>query len=236
MFVNLDEKCATWELVGKTVAADKAKNVFQLGTKKNLYNRYGTLIAQMHLIGFNEDENMAGARLRTTWMAKYSTISGVMNSSTVDSPRGSTIGGWETSEARAFLNGYLFSQLPEYLQKMIKPAVKLSDHGYTGVGLLNNMLCRTVDKIWLPSIAELGYSKWSDDQGVVSGQGKHYSGLATIDDCIVNHIPGGSGKIAWLRSSYKGSETNFFSIGTSGVPFNESHASEGYIYPFCFCI
>lgn len=74
-------------------------------------------------------------------------------------------GGWELSDLRTWLNSVLLSALPTDLQQAIKPVIKISDRGFYA-----QELNRTIDKIWVPSDAELNY----ENNGVVAGQGTLY--------------------------------------------------------------
>ena len=73
---------------------------------------------------------------------------------------------WSISDIRTWCNGDFYNSLPEDLQSSISEVVKVSDTGYIGQSLEN-----VNDKIWIPSLEELGY----DNEYNIPGQGSAYS-------------------------------------------------------------
>ena len=63
-------------------------------------------------------------------------------------------GGWEECGMRAWMNGYLRSQLPSLLRVLITPVVKLTNNA--GATRDAGSVTATEDALWLPSMKELG--------------------------------------------------------------------------------
>lgn len=241
-----------WTEINEALQSGTFESVLWLGRKKDVYNRCGRKIGTVELVAFNHDEMESGERTMTTWVATTSTIQSVMNSASATYCFGSNVGGWEKSEARSFLNDYLFDQLSEDLRQVIKPVVKISDTGYHRDVKKRTSLCQTVDKLFLPSCAELGF----DHPSIIPGQGTCYPGFTDKFKTMINkRCKRKDGKIygenAWLRSSlismiepadaYSSADTEFgadcfWSIDPDGGLCDYTLAFEDFILPFAFCI
>ena len=97
-----------WTEINEALQSGTFESVLWLGRKKDVYNRCGCKIGTVELVAFNHDEMESGERAMTTWVATKTIIQSVMNSASKTYKYGSNVGGWEKSEARSFLNDYLF--------------------------------------------------------------------------------------------------------------------------------
>ena len=152
---------------------------YGLGGRKRLtYTLAGVESAvELELVGKNhdiletveDDYNGGSEKAATSWMVKVlGAETRRMNRSTTTYKDESSYnaGGYEYSSLRAELNGELFSALPAELQNAIKPVIKISDRGYH-----YHELAETVEKVWLPSDAELNGEVAGQ---VMLGQGEPY--------------------------------------------------------------
>ena len=131
---------------------------------------------------------------------------------------------------RQFVNVELFERIPEGLQSIIKPVLKISDGG-----ALNPELVTTTDSMWIASCTEIGLSP----TGLLPGQGELYASIFSSDkssrkkDIMDNTLSAGW----WLRSSYysQDSSTLFWRVTDSGGSYSDIAYNSFYV-AFGFCI
>lgn len=157
----------SWETIIENVKNGTAASLYSVGMYRpvTFTLKDGTNVqAMVQIVGINHDnlsDNSGKATL--TWMLKDIWESPQMHSTA------STNVGWEGCELRAYLNDILFETLPDVLKNEIKAVSKLSDAKKDGI----NQLVTTVDKIWIPSLEEMGLT--STSSSLVPGQGEAYS-------------------------------------------------------------
>ena len=187
----------------------------------------GTAVADVEIIAHEHDDlaDGTGKSPITFFCADLPRIEYIMNESDVGN-----IGGWRDSAMRVFVNGELFSALPEELRTIIKPVFKLSDGGNS------KTLVTTTDNCWLASYDEVGFT--NAEFGLL-GQGTLYSDIfssanssraKTITD---NTTTGGW----WLRSAYFGGSSNslFIQVTRSGSSYGYFAYVDLYV-AFGFCV
>jgi len=117
-------------------------------------------IAHVQLAGIRHDDLASGGKAGLTFVFTEAPIAHEMNDDA------SNEGGWEKSEMRAWLNDDFADMLPSDLKGAIKAASKKTNSSaYTSPGSVST----TSDKLWLPSLVEIGGSVAPND--VVKGSG-----------------------------------------------------------------
>lgn len=194
-----------------------AKNRDVLATHSEEYN-VGEQTAALTFISKNLVPITIAATTSTN--KQYTTADGITVS-------GYTVGGWEGSLLREWINASLFSALPIELRNNIKTVKKLSDlgsisstkEGYAALRVLNE----TEDTLWVPSVAELARELQSEN---VLGQGEaypvytnHASRVKTIDNVAQQY---------WTRST-PGWDAQWIYINESGDQGHRSSLQKRYV-------
>lgn len=151
--VTVAEITDDWDTIRRNVAADIYRDKYSVGNYKSLdLGDEGTVT--MQIVAMNADETEDGSKAPITWVAReLLKTSHVMNPSNSNNVEGTgSIGGWEKSEMRTYLNDTIKPLIPEETRKQIKP-VKKESRGYdtSGSAIQNG----TVDEIWIPSYREI---------------------------------------------------------------------------------
>ena len=237
MVIELDVNKMTWKQVHQWIRSGYAESMIGMNAKKDLFNRHGYKIATMRLVDFDRDVDKNGDKIKTTWIASESTLRCSMNVDT--NGNSTTLGGWSSSEARNYLNDYIFEQLPEDLQNAIVPAIKKSDSRKPFT--LNPgrryfpSIIQTIDKIWIPSMEEV-FGNWFES---LQGQGRQYKRFSeSFSSTFFNKHPEEYvGDFAWSRSSLIDSSAEFLCFtGNKDIVYASRDASEELIIPISFCI
>lgn len=125
---------------------------------------------------------------------------------------------WSITELRAFLSEIILPSLPSDLQDAIRGVVKISYNG--------SALATTIDKLWLPSAVELGFS----GSYIAAGQGTVYPRFTANADRIKQ--VGTSAVRWWTRSPYTvySGSAQFFIVETTGanILVGNSSTNNGY--------
>lgn len=138
-------------------------------------------------------------------------------------------GGYSISAMREFVNVTLFEKIPEKLQQIIKPVIKISDGGVS-----NSTLVETTDSMWIASGRELCINS----SEFLPGQGASYSLIfsdnASRKKYITDNTQAGG---YWTRSSHYSSTGSglFLRVLTSGGPYYDIAFNSFYV-AFGFCI
>lgn len=129
------------------------------GTTKSITLSDGT-VCHVMVAGIRHDELSDGGKAGLTFLFSDAPAAHSMNES------GSNAGGWEKSEMRSWLNSEFEAMLPSDLKSVLKSASKKTNSSaYTTPGAVSS----TSDKLWLPSLAEIGGSVSPND--IVGGSG-----------------------------------------------------------------
>lgn len=119
-------------------------------------------------------------------------------------------GGWKDSEMKKYLNNDIYNLLPDDLKGFIterKIIQRIKDKEYV-----------SVDKIWLPSITELGNERSIDVDDIPFPLFEdEKSRIRQIDGETISY---------WTRSPYATFSTTFYYVGSTGVNYggNASHS------------
>ena len=187
----------------------------------------GTVYADVEIIGHNHDDlsDDTGKSPLTFFCLDLPQIVHHMN--TVQT----SVGGYQDSGMREFLNEELFNALPVQLQLIIKPVYKFSDGGPA-----NKVLVTTTEKCWIASLDEVGLEDIADS---LSGQGNVYSSIFSSNKnsrkkyITDDTVTGGW----WLRSSYysANSDSSFWRVTKDGGRYSDLATGKFYV-AFGFCV
>jgi WD40 repeat protein len=138
-------------------------------------------------------------------------------------------GGWDSSDLRLWLNTTFLNQLPFGLQALIKSVDKYATTGGAG----GTTIVKSTDKIFAPSILELGITgQATAEEAAVTSAYPVYSANASR----IRKSSNDTARAYWTRTAFKTNETSFMTISTSGS--NSSSAANTatiYVSP-AFCI
>ena len=132
---------------------------------------------------------------------------------------------WNLSALRAKLNDSVITELPTSLQNTIKQVNKMSDTGFNGQSLLES-----IDKLWIPSVEELG----GELDNIIVGQGESYS-LFTDNVSRIKTDINGDVNTYWTRSSDPISSSKFWYVTNKGT-FSGANADNSNKVLIGFCI
>ena len=205
--------------------------IYQVGDFKLLdLGTEGTV--KMEIVGLNVDELMNHTGYAsTTWVSKELLQNGHMMNPPISGSAGSwtegtgSIGGWEKSEMRTYLEETIKPLLPEEVRDAIKKVIKYSMTTNAAGTQVNN--AETTDDLWIPSAREVFNQKET--------AGPHYAAIYTETESRIKGKPGSMiGSNWWLRSS--GDAVNAFT-GVSPTGAKTDYASQ-YVYGIAlgFCI
>ena len=198
----------TWEAVFKTIDAGTYKDVYAVGDLVPL-DLGSEGVVNMQIAGFDVDDLADGSgKAPISWVSKELLKNASrINPALVTNDDGTyqegtgTIGGWEKSEMRTYLNNTIKPLIPEAVRNSIVPVTK-SQAAFDTSG--NGFTQTNEDDVWLPSKDE------------VQGSGSKYYQM--FKDQNENRIKMGSGSVAksswWLRDA--NAITSFYYIATSG--------------------
>lgn len=193
------------------------------------------------IAGFCQDELAGGGIAGITFIfgdavARHSMNNDAGSTDLADSTSVDAYGGWEASEARAWLNAEFVSLLPADLEVSLRTvdkrstAVVAGDSGtnFNDDGVLvvpaDSLIAKTQDRLWLPSCGELcdaasdiAFTDAGDAWGELYGQeGSQYQLFAAGgEDMRVRTTAGLDGACAWWLRSVHG--TSFSEVGKDGA-------------------
>ena len=137
-------------------------------------------------------------------------------------------GGYDLSDIAKELRGEMFDALPAEVQNNIKPVRKISDRGF-----YDQTLVETVEKLWIPSDAELNAAKPGQ---VVDGQGEAYPVYTIMSSRIKTRGTSTSGVPYWTRSTGTTLMYYFRYVDTTGNVYNMGAAAGNLGIAFGFCM
>lgn len=209
------------------------------GKTKSVTLSDGT-IAHVMLAGVRQDDLSSGGKAGLTFVFADSPAVHQMNE------EASSEGGWEKSKMRSWLNDDFLDMLPGDLKSAVQAASKKTDSSaYTSPGSVSS----TSDKIWLPSLVEVGGSVSPNDlvggasgsgipAGTYNAEGKQYQvfadagvsageGNALLERTFTGADSQGSGIVVsgesspwWLRSLSTTWTAGFEAVDAEGDPMN----------------
>lgn len=257
----------TWdelsEISARIAAAESDEAAASVAQEFGILNQDGTVadqirrflladgtVCEVRVVGIRHDTKAdgSGAAGLTFLCAEVPAQSVYNDSNTVE-------GGWEGSTLRSWLASDMKAQLPEDLQALVVPVIKVSNN--TGSLRDPSAVTQTTDELWVPSAREvLGDVDWytteykdsaADFDTVLNAEGTQYQWFAQQG---VTSTGSGDGALArtykgaatgwWLRSVVPSSQ--LFSadpfayyVMDSGYPEGQAAptATEGVLFGFC---
>ena len=194
----------TWELIIASVNNGTYKNKYMIGDTKSL-NLGSEGVVVMQIAAFDADElaDESGKMAAITWISKQMLKSDHrMNPGIKRDPADNSkyktgtgsIGGWEHSEMRSWLQSDIKSLIPDSIRSAIKPVKKYTRSFDVTGNAVNDAL--SIDDLWIPSCKEVFGSKGHDKTGPV------YSNMFASDRDLFRQKPGSrSTRGWWLRSA-----------------------------------
>ena len=164
---------SSWEQISEVCESGEAANVFAVGDQRTIITTDEQTYT-LEIVGINHDDladgtGKAGISIITKNVSdEYFSFNNSVKYYNGSSSYSS--GGWGISDIRTYCNDTIFATLPNELQAVIKSVKKLSDYGYQGN---NSELRETADKVWLPSLEEVGL--YPQSGYTATGQGTAYA-------------------------------------------------------------
>ena len=231
-----------WEEIIASVNDGTYKKKYRIGETKELdLGPEGTV--EMQIAAFDADELADGSgKAAITWIAKKPlNTSHKMNPSISTNPSNpgkylpgtGSVGGWQYSDMRAWLQSDIKPLIPSIVREAIKPVAKYSaswDCVSQNTNIYNEV---TTDDLWIPSYREIGGSSTQEYET----EGPSYTVLFPSDSERVRKNKDGSGEWWWLRSVTAFSNFAFMSVDPEGrIEHNDStyvDDEEAVILGFC---
>ncbi len=225
----------SWEEIIASVNDGTYKRKYKVGDKKKLdLGSQGNVY--MQIAAFDEDELADGSgKAAITWISQQLLKSEYrMNQNQDQYSSGyyylgtGSIGGWEYSDMRAWLNSDVKPLIPATVREAIKPVTKISISYDTDGSMIRD--ASTVDEVWIPSAQEVF--------GQYESQGPTYSGLFNSDSSRIKSKTGASkNTMWWLRSAYKNNENYTFGyVSSDGSYYGNNVPSTTGAVALGFCL
>ena len=228
----------SWELIIASVNNGTYKNKYMIGDTKSL-NLGSEGVVVMQIAAFDADElaDESGKMAAITWISKQMLKSDHrmnpgINRDPADNSKYKTgtgsIGGWEHSEMRSWLQSDIKPLIPDSIRSAIKPVKKYTrSFDITGNAVSDTL---SIDDLWIPSCREVFGSRGYGNTGPV------YSNMFASERDRFRQKPGSrSARGWWLRSA--DDISCFDSVYTNGnLNFNEFPAyydELGVVLGFC---
>jgi hypothetical protein len=140
-------------------------------------------------------------------------------------------GGYTDSTLRAYLNENVYSLFPLDLKNNITPTCK-----YSSIGAMSYKLDYVIDKLWIPSIAEVNYNNSYTLADPYLYEGRPYP-IYTTNVSRIKYMSSGAGSANywWLRSPSVYYINTFWFVANSGI-CGSINADSNIGIAFGFCI
>lgn len=214
-----------WDTIVDNIKNGTYKSKYSIGSLKLVtitYDDGSTEDIEMEIADFDHDDLNNGDKAGITFISKQllkNVVKYNTNRKSLNNNSGYSVGGWKLSDLRNDLIK-LVDNLPSLLINNLCSVVKKSDGGYKTDNVIT-----TNDKLWIPSLEEVGLNSSSN---YIQGQGTQYPIFS--DDASRK-----KGKEWALRSTYVSSNDFGWYIKTSGSKDYNSNNYNRYI-PLCFSI
>lgn len=152
----------SWDEIIKATEDETYRDKYRVGDWKPL-DLGSEGIVNMQLVGKDADIDINGETVPTTWIAKELLKSRHRMNRELEQNEDyyaenyvtgtGAVGGWGNSEMRCYLEDEIYPLIPENVCKVIKQVRKKQD-SVNGEGESGQQ--ETVDKLWIPSIDEIG--------------------------------------------------------------------------------
>ena len=216
----------SWAEIAEISESGEASEKFEVGDEKTIELTTGEQVTLV-ILGFNHDDLTSGGKAgMTIGMKELLAMGHLMNDSATST------GGWDECRMRTWMMPYVFEQLPEDLQSVIKQVNKKATSGDASTSITTS-----ADKLWLFSEVEIDGTTSSG----YASEGEQYEYWKTVKDGTVaadriKYLSNGSGSAEewWLRSPYLSYSINFRSISPAGsVTYTPANLTCGMCFGFC---
>lgn len=236
---SVDFATASWETIAARSADGSASKLWKVGDTKNITytDSTGTVRTNpVKIVAFNHDETKDGAKVGITLILSGSQWSDKLNdkSVTYEDMSGYYAGGWSNCNMRTILNRTVFNSLDSGLRSAIKEVKKVSDYSVKKTASDTDYIRQitTYDKIWIPSLGELGLS-YGSGLTKVGNDGPKYPNIDPKSfDISINWN-------YWTRTgngaSWSSNVVSIMKTSSSAKPGNVTAISPNYVI-FGFCI
>ena len=207
----------SWETILANEANGTYSTKYIIGDTKQIdLGTYGKHFFE--IVAFDEDDRADGnGKAKITWISKSVITTHKMNLN------GTTSGGWENSDMRAWLKSDVKPLLPEVVRNAIVPVTKVSST-YTTALVKDGQT--TTDDVWIPGDREIFNNTNNETTGAV------YSTRFTSSSNRIKYNSSGSASLWWLRSANSGSY--FRCVNNYGNENNDNaNYSFGVVLGFC---
>lgn len=180
----------------------------------------------MEIVAFDTDDKADGSgKAKITWISKdlLPTTHRMNPARTANTEGTGTLGGWEKSDMRTYLNDTIKPLIPETVRNAIVPVTKVQ-MGYQASDETKYQQT-TTDDVWIPNHREIFNATTYDQSGAV------YSGKFT-DANSRKKTRSGSASTWWLRAAPK--STNFSVVSGFGYD-DKSSVTNMYGIALGFC-
>ena len=228
--VEVAEITDSWDTILANIDNGTYSTVYKVGNYKPL--DLGTEgIINMQIAAFDKDDLASGTgKAPVTFIAMelLATTTGINESQkTYNGQTYYNAGGWGLSDLRTYCNNDAYALIPATVRGRICEVNKLSDTGYP-----DKKLATTSDKVWIPSMDEVGLAGAFNSSIVVPGQGESYHLFSDAASRIKNKS--GSANIWWLRTSRIYNGDMFACVSYDGkVTVYDSNNDFGVALGFC---
>ena len=223
--VEVKEITDSWDTIIANIDNNTYQSKYKVGNYKPLdLGTEGTI--NMQIVGIDVDENRSGATVPLTFigMELLNTHHRMNPEKTTGTEGTGTLGGWEKSEMRSYLNDTILPLIPSNVAERINAVKKISKAYDVNEADFQQT---TYDRLWIPGFREI-VDPYSYEQ-----TGPAYSAIYKDNDSRKKAKVGGSTEIWWLRSAY--SAANFKYVASNG---GDGNVGSRFLYGVCigFCL
>lgn len=208
-----------WEAVFASINAGTYATDYSIGDTVPL-NLGSEGIINMQIVAFDADDLADGSgKAPITWISKeLLKTKRRMNPEVSDKTEGTgSIGGWEKSEMRVYLNETISPLIPDVVRGSIKEVTKEHYVYDSGFGYQT-----TIDDVWLPDYREM------------ENADSPYAGIFPDNTSRKKSVVGTTSYDAWWTRSANISKSDFYSVQSNGNVINRT-ATLSYGVVLCFC-
>jgi hypothetical protein len=224
----------TWDDVIAATKNGKYKD-FEIGATKEL-DLGAEGIVHMQIVGIDVDDLADGSgKAPLTFISKeLLNTSHRMNPARTPSSAPyeegtGTIGGWEKSEMRTYLNTTIKPLIPQSVIENIKAVTKYSVICNPAGTRVNNI--PSEDSVWVPSAHEMFDSALTQ----IETTGPRYSEVFSLDESRKKAVVGEmSDSVYWIRSAYNSG--SFYAVKVTGGSGAYSSDNSSVHIPLGFCL
>ena len=201
----------SWQTIQKAIQTNNT-NLYNIGDTKEVdLGSFGT-----HIVRISNMSKCTNGETSETACGFVIEFADIITQEKFNSTA-TSVGGWENSEMRTFVNNIVYESLPTELQNVIVSTKVISGHGSTS-GETN---FETQDKLYLLSAVEIwnnnisGYETLNAESRQLDYYSSNNVSLTDFSGAKKNY--NGSQALTWLRSAYNPNNKYFLTVDLNGV-------------------